>query len=340
MKAVVYSAPGALDLAELTVPTPGRGEVRVRCLITGICGTDAHIHDGEFGAQFPLIPGHEIVGEVDAVGPDISRLTVGDRVAVDPCIFCGQCDECRQGRALYCENLNALGIDRPGGFAEFCLAREKRCYPVGDLDLETAALVEPTACVVHGLDQLGLAAAGTVLITGAGPTSQIFAQALASSGATHITMAAPTPFKLDVARANGVHNTVQLDRHDFAASLPELQRIAPRGFDCVIEATGSPAILSHTAALTRRGGTVLVYGMAREDATAEILPYEVFRKELTIRGSFSQSFCFERAIRLLRSGRVRADGIVTHRYGLDEFPAALASLRDPQCLKAVVLPSR
>lgn len=339
MRAVVYDRPRSFAVSDVPTPEPGPGEVRLRSAITGVCGTDLHIHEGGFDSRYPLIPGHEIVGIVDRVGEGVEGLQEGLRVAADNTVLCGHCYYCRRDEPLFCQNFYSLGVNGPGGFADFVLVRAEKCFPVDDLSLELAVMVEPTACVVHGLDVLAMRPGSDVLVFGAGPTGLLLAQLLLHGGAARVTVAAPTLFKLDLARSYGVDHTVRLDRSDPGAGTPELRRLAPEGFDVVVEATGAVPVLERAVELTKMGGTVMVYGMASAEDRLAISPYEVFRRQLTIKGSFAQTHCFDRAIAYLRSGRLHTEGIVTHRFDLDGFGAALAALAgDPTCLKAAIVP--
>jgi D-arabinitol dehydrogenase (NADP+) len=158
-------------------------------------------------------------------------------------------------------------------------------------------------------------------------------------GAARVTVAAPTEFKLALAREYGVDSTVQIDRASPGASLDALRGGAPDGYDVVVEATGALAVGELCLPLTRDGGTVLIYGMADEKAVLSVHPYEIFRRELTVKGSFAQTHCFDRALGVLRSGRVQTEGIVTHQFHLDAYDRALETLRnDPSCMKAVIVP--
>jgi D-arabinitol dehydrogenase (NADP+) len=326
-------------VSEVRTPEPGPGEVRLRSAITGVCGTDLHIHEGGFDSRYPLIPGHEIVGVVDSLGEGVGDLQVGQRVAADNTVLCGHCYHCRRDEPLFCKNFYSLGVNGPGGFADYVLVRAEKCFPVDDLSEEVAVMVEPTACVVHGLDVLALRPGSDVLVFGAGPTGLLLAQLLLHGGASRVTVAAPTRFKLDLARSYGVDETVQLDRSDPSAGTRKMRSLAPEGFDVVVEATGAVPVLERAVGLTKIGGTLMVYGMASAEDRLAVSPYDVFRRQLTIKGSFAQTHCFDRAIALLRSGRVRTDGIVTHRFDLDGFGAALHALTDdPTCLKSAIVP--
>lgn len=340
MRAVVYRGPEQFAIEDVPDPELQAGEARIENLAVGICGTDGHIHHGGFGTVFPLIPGHEIVGRVVELGPGAVGIAEGDMVAVDNTVYCGHCRTCKRGQFTQCMNFDALGVTSPGGFAERVVARASKCYPVDGLTLDEAALIEPAACVVHGMDVLDLKPAADVLIIGAGPTGQILTQLVVHGGAGRVTVAAPTPFKLELAAGNGANETVLVDRNDFAASAGSLRTLAPDGFDVVIEASGAIPVLASVLGHVASGGTLMVYGMADESRMVEVEPYEIFRRELTIKGAFAQAFEFPRAIDFLRSGKIRADGIITHRFGLNDYASALASLRAPDCLKAVVEPAK
>src|SRR3954447_14525243 len=170
MRAVVYDRPGHFEVLQVPVPEPGPGEVRLQVLAAGVCGTDLHLHAGEFGPSYPLIPGHELVGEVIAAVPGPGAELLGHRVVVDNTAACGRCVECRRARPAFCRRLVAQGVNAPGGFAEFVAAAADRCFVVNDLEPDTAVFAEPTACVVHGLDVLRPPAGADVLVFGAGPT--------------------------------------------------------------------------------------------------------------------------------------------------------------------------
>jgi D-arabinitol dehydrogenase (NADP+) len=339
MRAVVYGAPRSFEIADLPEPAPAADEVRIRVEMTGVCGTDVHIHEGRFISRFPLTPGHEVVGRVEEVGSAVTNLTPGQRVVPNGNSGCGTCEECVRGRPLFCVDFRALGVTGPGGFAETMIAPAAQCFPVDDLQVEAAVLAEPTACAVHGMDVLDLPPGSDVLIVGAGPTGLVLAQLLLHGGAARLTVAAPTRFKLERARDFGADEIVEVPRDDQQDAVDRLLAIAPRGFDVVVDATGAAAVSEAIIGLLRDGGTALWYGLTREDDRVSVSPYEIFRRELTIKGSFAQVDAFPRAVEFLRSGRVRTDGIVTHRFGLDEFGSALEAVRtDRTALKAVVVP--
>ena len=339
MKAIVYSAAEAFALQELPDPVAGPGQVVVRPTRVGVCGTDRHIHCGGFFSAYPLTPGHEIAGEVLAIGAGVEHVRVGQAVAVDNASACGHCPECGRGEPLFCRNFHALGVNGAGGQAERVLSPADKVFAADDLAADVAVFAEPLACAVHGMDVLDLPPGADVVMIGSGTTGILLAQLLIHGGASRLTVAGPTQFKLDVARGFGVDRVVQVDRSDAAGTAARLAALSPGGYDVAIDATGASSVVQQLPGLVKDNGTVLVYGMCDEEDRVAWSPYEIFRRQLTIKGSFAQVNCFDRSLAMLRSGRVRTDGLITHRFALGEYGAALGALRDPTCLKAVVAPT-
>jgi len=325
MKAVLYDAATSYRIAEIPTPEPGPGEVLIKIIQVGVCGTDLHIHHGEFGARFPLIPGHEMVGTVAATGTGVTRVSVGEQVTVNPNIPCHRCDYCMSGRTILCENGQGIGANVNGFFAEYTCVAEGLVFSVEGLPLDTAVFTEPTACAMHGLETLQVRPGSTALVIGAGATGQLLAQLIASGGASAVTVAAPNPLQLKTALALGATRTVQINKGDPDGNMALLREAAGAdgGYDIVVEATGVPEVGNICVPLTRNGGTVLIYGVMKDADRLQFSPYDVFRREITIKGSFAEMTSFGAAIAALRAGRVKTDGIITHRFPLAEYGQAL-----------------
>jgi D-arabinitol dehydrogenase (NADP+) len=340
MKAVVYDAPQKYNVLDVPTPEAAPGEVLIKVDQVGMCGTDVHIHNGEFGAVFPLTPGHEVVGTVAALGEGVDRFGIGEQVTVNPNVYCGTCDYCLAGRLIHCSNLKGMGSNFPGFFAEYATVRHDLVFSVDGIDSDTAVFTEPAGCAMHGLESLQMRPGGTALVFGAGPTGLLLAQLIKSGGAASVTVAGPTQFKLDTAASLGIDQTILIDRSDMEANRQALLQASGRdGFDYVVEATGSTSIGDICVPLTRNGGTVLVYGVTGANETVRFHPFDVFRREITIKGSFAEMSSFGAAIRALRSGRARTDGIITHRFSLDDYDKALdAVAHDRSVHKVVIVP--
>lgn len=339
MKAVVYQRPVEYEIADIPIPEPGPGQVRIKVIQVGVCGTDLHIHNGEFMVAYPLTPGHEVVGTIDARGEGADRFRLGEQVTVNPNVYCGRCDYCLDGRLILCSDLKGMGGNYPGFFAEYQVVAEKQVFSVEGIPVDTAVFAEPAACATHGLENLKVRPGSSALVFGSGPTGMLLAQLLRSGGATSVTMAAPKQFKLDVASRLGIDRTVLIDRNDPERAREQAMAASSgRGYDIVVEATGAAAIGDICVPLTRNGGTVLIYGVTHAEDLVRFHPFDVFRREITIRGSFAEITSFEAAISALRSGRVRTDGMISHRFTIEEYGQALETLRtDPTAHKVIIV---
>jgi len=330
MQAAQLEAPGKAHVIEAPRPVPGLDDVLIEVAAAGICGTDLHIFHGEYEATYPLIPGHEFSGTVVAVGENVTRYKVGDRVTADPNIPCGRCPNCQRNEPNQCEKLAAIGVTRDGGFAQYVSAPEGNVFPIGDLSFAQAALIEPLACVVWGLKRVQVQAGDSALIFGAGPMGCLLLQAIKHSGAAKVVITDPSQWRLDQAAALGATETVLTDDHQEQ----RLNAIAPAGYDLVVDATGLPRVLEQTFRYARARGKIWVFGVAPRDAAATFIPYDVFRKDLTIIGSFAVNRTFQESIALIKSGAVQVEPLISHRLPLSQFVEGIAlAERDPKRMK-------
>jgi len=229
MKAAVITAPGEIAIEEVADPTPGDNDVVVQVAAVGICGTDLHIFEGEFAPKLPIVPGHEMSGTVVAVGKSVTEVKIGDAVAIDPSLHCGECFYCRRARGNLCENWNALGVTYPGAAAQFfLLSPKKNIHKLPkNVDLKSAALIEPLSCAVRGFDQLPRNPGSHYLIYGSGTMGLMMAELAKVNGAASVSIVDLNQDKLKTAKVLGFTN--------LAKSADEFDQ--PRGFDVVIDCT-------------------------------------------------------------------------------------------------------
>ena len=335
MQAVVFSAPNRVSLEQVADPVCGVDEVIVRVAQAGICGTDLHIYRGEYPSTFPLIAGHEFGGEIVELGKGVTGLHRGQRVAVDPNLSCGQCYFCREEAANHCLNWEGIGVTLPGAFAQYVAAPARACYPLpAKLTDAQAAFVEPLSCVIHALNRLRVWPGDDVLIFGAGPMGLLLVQALRRSGAAQLVVVEQEATRRDLARQLGA--TAALDSGP--AELEGLWRLAPHGFAVVIDATGVPAVIEQALGYLKPRGQYLQFGVAPEGATARYSPYEVFRNDWTIIGSFALCYTFQPAIAWLANGVVDIAPLISHTLPLAEFSRAFHEFAAGHTLKVHLRP--
>ena len=335
MKAAFYEARHEIAVHETAEPEPGPGEVLIRVRACGICGTDQHIYDGDFGGPLPMIGGHELAGDVVAVGPDmLGDVEVGQRVAVNPNLFCGSCFFCRRGQVNHCLRWSAIGVTRHGGFADYVVAPEANAYPIGDLDYESAAFIEPISCVVYGVKRLRVPVGANALIYGAGPIGLLMLQLVAHGGASDVAMVDLKQDKLDLARTLGAGEAVLAgpDADD------ALREISPLGFDVVVDCTGVPAVVEHMFTHVRNEGKLLFFGVNPTEARVAVSPYDVYRKDLEILGSFALRYTFHDALVLLENGTIYVAPLLSDRFAIDGFPEAFRLAGSGDALKVQIQP--
>lgn len=337
MRAVVYDRAGAFTVRDIPAPNPGPEDVLVRTTLCGVCHTDLNVHHGEFFSSFPLTPGHEISGTVEAVGEEVRDVRPGELVVADNTWTCGSCHYCRRGQPLFCERFYSLGINGPGGMAEFVKVHSSKVFVVGGrLTPQQAVLVEPTACATHGVDVIRPQQGDEVLIFGAGPASLLLGQLLRHAGAGRIVVAAPSEAKRRLATRLYADEAVAVVRADMEAHDTAVRSLAPRGYDIVVDCTGALPVLDQALRYVKCGGKLVVYGVPRFDDRVHWAPYEIFKRQIAVLGSFAQVHCFDRAIEALAHGDVRVEGMVTSTFGLETYGQALAAVEAGQDIKIVV----
>jgi L-iditol 2-dehydrogenase len=318
MKAIRFHGVGDLRLEDLVVPDPKPGEVRLRPLAAGLCGTDAHIFRGEFPATPPVVLGHEVAGIVDAVGAGVKNLAEGDLVTVQPNTYCGVCHYCRAGREHLCSDLRAYGLHFDGGFAEAMVAPARVVYrlPSG-MNARLACLAEPLACCVHGMDRVAIQSGSTVMVIGSGLIGLMLTRLARLAGAGLIIASEPRELRRACALEFGADQAVDPDQEGEHQALAATHG---EGFDFVIDAVGSSATFSQALTMAARGGTVLVFGCAPVHATASVRPYDIYARELTVIGSFINPFTHERAVSLLP--QMGLEKLQIKAFHLEEFRQA------------------
>ena len=329
MKAAVISSPGVVGVENVDDPVPGRGQVVVEVAATGLCGTDLHILQGEFAPTLPIVPGHEFAGEIVALGADVTGLALGDRVAVDPSLYCHECHYCRLGRDNLCERYAAIGVTHPGAAAEYALAPAANCVRLPEhVRTEDAALIEPLSCAVRGYDVLRSTLASSVLIYGSGTMGLMMLELAKRTGAAAVDVVDINTERLATARLLGCDNAV--------TSADALSRA--RGWDVVVDATGNEQAIQDALGRVGKGGTYLQFGVADYAARATFEPYRIYNQEITITGSMAVLHSFERAADLFATGLLDPDVFVSDRFPLADYPAALEQFRAGKGRKVMVCP--
>lgn len=321
---------------EVPVPAPEADEVLIKVMAVGVCGTDAHLYLGDYENPYPVIPGHEYAGIVEAVGDRVKNFKPGQRVAADPNIYCESCDNCKQNRQNYCLDYKGLGNQVPGAFQQYMKIPERCVYDIGDLDFTTASMIEPLACVLHGHDRARPNFADRILILGAGAIGLMHLQVCKNDGAQMVAVADIKEEPLKLAKEYGADYTI-INDHTAREQMKEITR---DGFDLIIDCTGVPKVIEQAVPLMADEGRMLFFGVCPQDAKIEVNPFEIYQRELTFIGSNSLKKTFYQAMMQLKTGKVRVDKMIGDRILLDELPAQLEAFAQKKTkLKTIVYPN-
>jgi threonine dehydrogenase-like Zn-dependent dehydrogenase len=335
MRAAVFEGEGRLVVKDVPEPmVDADDDVIIEVEACGICGSDLQILNVPPGhpADVGVVMGHEFIGRVQATGVAANGLTVGQRVTVDPDPKCGVCGPCRAGRPASCEDIRALGIFRDGALAPLVKAPAAAVFPISDdPPARVAALIEPLACVVNGVNKANPRPGETAVIFGAGAIGCLFLAMFKAAGVAPVIVVEPQSDRAAVATAVGADAVVGPD--DLAARRAQLM---PFGADILVDAVGSQfaAAVDHAAL----GGRIVLFGM-NQTARPAIHQYTITHRSLSVLGSYVTAFTFPTAIRLVEGGNLPLDPIVTHVLPLERLPEGLDLLRSGAATKVVITPA-
>ena len=332
MKAAILHGPRDLRVESLRDPRPEPGEVVVRMTAAGLCGTDYEIWSGARPVAYPRIMGHELVGRVEATASDVTGVSPGDPVVVEPNYSCGHCPLCREGNRNLCLSRTTIGINADGGFAELVRVPARCCWrATAGAASDALLLAEPLAVVVRAVARGEPKPGETAAIVGAGTLGLLALQVLRARGArVMVTSRSRRRFSLATELgADATHATLEGRLADAA------RRFAGReGVDLVVETAGTAEAVTHALELVRPGGRVVLTGLPHEPTSVSF--FSVVRREITLTGSMIYQDEFPEALRLVESGAVQTTPLITHRFGLERIGEAFAAHADPSSIKVAL----
>ncbi len=339
MKALVYEGPNVLNYRDVPEPEPVKGEVKLRIIGCGICGSDVAGYQGLTGRRLePMIMGHEFAGEVVELGEGCSRLAIGDRVAVYPVNFCGECEMCKKGDVHLCLNKRSYGVlAENGAFAEYLCVPEKCCFNVAD-DVPTAigTVMEPLAVAYRGVNHAGDLEGKDVLLVGTGTIGLLALACVKMKGAKRIFVSDMDDQRLEVAKQLGANVTINPGKVDFKQTI--LDATEGKGVDVAIEAVGIAPTVQQCMSALRFGGTAIWIGNNRK--MIEMNMQEVVTRELKIYGSFLYGYQeFQEVVDLLNQGKINVKPLISAEITLDQAKEYFEKLKNHEdnLIKVVVV---
>jgi 2-desacetyl-2-hydroxyethyl bacteriochlorophyllide A dehydrogenase len=257
---------------------------------------------------------------------------VGSRVAIQPNLYCGRCEPCRTGHENLCLNYTAVGVTLNGGIAEYLTAPASLAYVLPDtLSLREGALIEPVSCAVHGMHSLSPKSGDTCLIVGAGTMGLLLLQLIVRGGASRVAVVDVNAQRLARAEQLGATRTY--------TGVEQALKDEPRGFNCVIDATGVPAVIEQAFMAVKRSGKFMIFGVAPHEARVSLSPFRIYNDEIHIVGSMAVLFSFQAALDLISGGVINTEAMLTTAFPLENFSEALNMVRRGEGVKTQILPN-
>ncbi len=313
MLAALFTGNKDIVLREYTLRALEKNELLIKVAFCGVCGTDRHIYEGKAPSSIPVILGHEYSGIIAGKGDSNSKFNVGDKVAIDPNIYCGYCDYCKRGKINFCENHEALGVTLNGGFAEYSIVPMKQAYLLPeDFDLSLASFAEPLSCCLRGIQNADIKAGDTVIILGGGSIGLIMVQLVRNAGAAKIILIEPESHKRSLGIELGADYSFNPMDDNFIAEIKSIQSHA----DVIIECVGKSETVDLAVQLAGKGTKIVIFGLAPSDHNVTLNLQYLFKNELMIINSYLNPFTFGSAINLLASGRVNVRKLISDQIAL------------------------
>ena len=342
MRAVVKTAPGpGAEIREVPVPTCGSGQLLLRILRAGVCGTDLHIYSWDRWSQGRLKPpvtlGHEFVGEIVELGAGVTEFRLGERVSCESHIVCGHCIACRTGNGHVCENTRILGVDVNGGFAEYVAVPSSNAWRAPDnVSLDVQGIMEPLGNAVHTAFSGDLSGC-RIAVTGCGPIGLFAIGVARAAGACQVIASDVAPYRLELARNMNADAVIDVSKESFTERVAQLT--GARGLDGVLEMSGNPQAMRDGLASLRNGGRLSLLGLPTEPFDLDWNRLLIF-KGITLHGIIGRRMyqTWYQMDNLLRSGRLDVRPAITHVMPMERFDEAIALLRSGNAGKVVLIP--
>ena len=335
MKAAVWHGTHSMKIEERDPLTLESGEVLIKVRATGICGTDIMIYEGKFPrARPPLVPGHEVAGEVAETRDVPADLKKGDRVVVFPLISCGKCIACRMGVQNTCQHLQVLGNDIDGSFSEYMKTSYDKLYRIpNDFSFEKASLVEPACVAFHAVKRACISVGDTVVVQGAGPIGILTGMIARISGASNIIMSEVQKYRIELARDLGF-TVIDASADDVVA---EVRRLTDgRGADVVFTAAPVKQAAVEITRMIRPRGRVVIFALFKEPVPVDLINL-TFTEGCICGSRVYTPVDFERTVGLVVSGELEVDRLITHKIGLQDVEKGINTVQSGQDVMKVII---
>lgn len=340
MKAAVWTDIHKIEIREVPTPVPKEGEVLIKVKAAGVCATDAHIISGSFAhATPPHILGHEICGEVAALGEGVKDAQVGDRVIINTIISCGKCEYCKSGRNEMCLSGSEIGYNpHNGGYAEYVVVPESCLVKIPDtISYKEGAIIESAVCPAGSILRFGMEMGATVFIQGGGPAGIAYTQLAKACGAGKVIVSVRGDERIAYAKQFGADVVIDAVNEDVLSRV--LEETGGMGAKYSIDAAGTVSSVDLAVKAAANGGEVFLYGIPGKNDMIPFPVTEIVLKHLNLHGCCGNYLAWEPFVKLIEGGRFNIKDMVTHEFALEDLSKAIDLIRykDRSLIKAVIV---
>jgi len=314
----VMTAPGAIEFREVPMPEPGPGEVLIKMQKIGVCGSDIHVFHGQHPfTKYPVTQGHEVSGEVVALGPGADKVHVGQKVTIEPQVVCGTCYPCRHGKYNLCEVLKVMGFQTTGAASTYFAVDQSKVTPLPDnMTFDQGAMIEPLAVAVHAMRQAGDVKGLRIAVLGAGPIGNLVAQAAKAMGAASVMITDISDLRLDLAKQCGIDFCVNTREKDFGEAL--LEAFGPDKADVIYDCAGNDTTMGQAIKYARKGSKIILVAVFAKMATVDLAVAN--DHELSILNTMMYRHeDYVDAIALAAGGKIQLDLLMSKTFPFREF---------------------
>lgn len=337
MKKQVMTAPGAIEFTDVPIPEPGENEVLIRIMRIGICGSDIHVYHGKHPfTSYPVTQGHEVSGEVVSFGKGVTGLKAGQKVTIEPQVYCGKCYPCTHGKYNLCEELKVMGFQTTGTASEYFAVDAGKVTPLPDsMSYDEGAMIEPLAVTVHAAKRFPEISGANVAVIGAGPIGNLLAQSAKAMGAAKVMITDVSDFRLSLAKQCGVDCAYNTGTFSFNDAL--LDAFGPDKADVIYDCAGNDITINQAIRCARKGSTIILVAVFADMANADLAVLNDHELDLNTTMMYRHDDYVD-AIRLVREGKVQLTPLISAHFDFDHYLDAYKYIDEnrEKCLKVII----
>lgn len=318
MQKQIMTHPGEIVFEDVPVPAAGAGEIRLKIMRIGVCGSDIHVYHGKHPfTSYPVTQGHEVSARIDAIGPDVTGFTVGQKVTVEPQVFCGQCYPCRHGKYNLCESLKVMGFQTTGLASEYVVVPASKVTPIPEsMSFDQGAMLEPLSVTVHAVKRAGDVQGKKIAILGAGPIGILLAQSAKAMGAAQTMITDVSDYRLEIAKRCGVDFCVNTKQNDFGEAM--VAAFGPDKADVIYDCAGNNVTINQAIRTARKGSTIILVAVFADMANADLAVLNDHELDLNTSMMYRHEDYVD-AIRFVEEKKIQLEPLMSCHFAFHDY---------------------